>query len=133
MTVARHWRETPGRYNLIGTKCANCGKIFFPRRSLCPECRRASIGKMEPYDLKDEGTVFTYSVIYEASAANSILKPYAVAMVMMSDGILITGQLVDVDIDKIEIGMPVHAVLRKLSEDGPEGIINYGYKFAPGN
>ena len=131
MSVARHWRETPGRYNLIGARCANCGKVFFPKRSICPECRRASIGKIEEYELRNEGTVFTYSVIHEAPAENNKLKPYAIAMVKTEDGILITGQLVDVDIEKIEIGMPVRAVFRKLSEDGPSGIINYGYKFAP--
>ena len=31
-SVAREWREIPGRYNLEGSKCGNCGKIFFPRR-----------------------------------------------------------------------------------------------------
>lgn len=131
MSVARHWRETPGRYNLIGTKCGSCGKVFFPRRSLCPQCRRASIGKMEPYKLKDEGTVYTYSIVHETSAQNSALKPYAIAMIRTDDGVLITAQLVDVDLSKVEIGMPVRAVLRKIGEDGPDGIINYGYKFAP--
>ena len=130
-TVARHWRETPGRYNLVGTKCPSCGKVYFPRRSLCPKCRRASLGKMEPYKLKDEGTVFTYSVIHETPAGNDNLKPYAVAMILTDDGILITGQLTDVDLKDIKIGMPVRAVLRKLGEDGPSGIINYGYKFVP--
>jgi len=131
MSVARHWRETPGRYNLIGVRCGNCSKVFFPRRSICPGCRRASVGKMEPYKLKDEGKIFTYSVIYEAQAENSDLKPYAVAMIQTDDGVLITGQLVDVDLDKISIGMPVRAVFRKIGEDGPAGVINYGYKFAP--
>jgi len=131
MSVARHWRETPGRYNLVGTKCGNCGKVYFPRRSICPECRRASVGKMGPYKLKDEGKVFTYSVIHESPSENSDLKPYAVAMIQTDDGVLITAQLVDVDLEKIEIGMPVRAVLRKISEEGPSGIIHYGYKFAP--
>jgi len=131
MSVARHWRETPGRYNLIGTKCAECGKIYFPRRSLCPKCRRASLGKMESYKLKDEGTVYTYSIIHEAPLDNNTLRPYAVAMIMTEDGVLLTGQLVDVDLEKIEIGMPVRAVLRKIGEDGHSGVINYGYKFAP--
>ena len=131
MSVARHWRETPGRYNLIGTKCGTCGKVYFPRRSLCPKCRRASMGKMLPYKLKDEGLVYTYSIIHEAPSESSNLKPYAVAMVLTDDGVLITGQIVDVELDKIHIGMPVRAVLRKLGEDGPSGVINYGYKFAP--
>ena len=131
MSVARHWRETPGRYNLVGTRCGNCSKVYFPRRSICPECRRASVGKMEPYKLKDEGKVFTYSVIHEAPAESSDLKPYAVAMIMTDDGVLITAQLVDVDLEEIKIGMPVRAVLRKIGEEGPSGIIHYGYKFAP--
>ena len=45
-SVAREWREIPGRYNLEGSKCHCCGKIYFPKRNMCPVCRRESIGKM---------------------------------------------------------------------------------------
>lgn len=130
-SVAREWREIPGRYNLVGTKCTNCGRIYFPARTFCPECRRAGIGKIEPYALARTGTVFTFSVIHEAPDCNNMLKPYAVAMVKTDDGVMIEGQLVDVDLEKIEIGMPVRAVLRKLDADGKAGVIHYGYKFVP--
>ena len=129
--VARAWREFPGKYNLEGTKCGNCGTIFFPRRDFCPKCRREGIGKMGKYMVSREGEIFSFSVIYEAPACNSFLKPYAVAMVKTKDGVLVSGQLVDVELDKIAIGMPVHAVLRKLDEDGAAGIIHYGFKFTP--
>jgi uncharacterized OB-fold protein len=52
-------------------------------------------------------------------------------MVKTKDGVLVSGQLVDVELDKIAIGMPVRAVLRKLDEDGASGIIHYGFKFVP--
>ncbi|MDO5853263.1 MAG: Zn-ribbon domain-containing OB-fold protein [Thermoplasmata archaeon] len=130
-SVAREWREIPGRYNLKGTKCANCGRIFFPARTFCPDCRRASIGKIEEYQVCRTGKVFSYSVIHEAPDCNNLLKPYAVAMVKTDDGVMIEGQLVDVDLAKIEIGMPVRAVLRKLDADGAAGVIHYGYKFVP--
>jgi hypothetical protein len=130
-SVAKEWREIPGRYNLVGCKCGACGKIYFPRRNLCPECRRASIGKMEDYAICRKGKVFTFSVIYDAPECNNLLKPYAVAMVKTDDGVMISAQLVDVDIDKIEIGMPVRAVLRKLDADGESGVIHYGFKFVP--
>lgn len=130
-SVAREWREIPGRYNLVGTKCTNCGRIFFPARTFCPDCRRASIGKIEPYELARTGTVYSFSVIHEAPDCNNMLKPYAVAMVETDDGVMIEGQLVDVDLEKIEIGMPVRAVLRKLDADGKAGVIHYGYKFVP--
>ena len=130
-SVAREWREIPGRYNLVGTKCTNCGRIFFPARTFCPDCRRASIGKIEPYALARTGTVYSFSIIHEAPDCNNMLKPYAVAMVETDDGVMIEGQLVDVDLEKIEIGMPVRAVLRKLDADGKAGVTHYGYKFVP--
>lgn len=132
-SVAREWREIPGRYNLIGNRCGCCGKVFFPKRTICPSCRRASIGKMEEYRLSKEGRVFSFSIVYEAPAENNVLKPYAVAMVETKDGVKITGQIVDADLDKIEIGMPVRVVFRKISEESPMGIIHYGFKFAPKN
>jgi uncharacterized OB-fold protein len=33
--------------------------------------------------------------------------------------------------EKIEIGMPVEMVTRKLRDDGNKGTIVYGYKFRP--
>ena len=129
MVVAREWREIPGRYNLEGTKCTACGRIFFPARSFCPHCRRA--GNMEPHKLSGKGEVYSYSVVHDNSGFNERMMPYAVAMVKDDDGVMIEGQLVDVEMDKIQIGMRVRAVLRKLDEDGDAGIIHYGYKFVP--
>ena len=52
-------------------------------------------------------------------------------MVRTTDGVMISAQLVDVDPAEVRIGMPVRAVLRKISTDGPDGVIHYGYKFVP--
>jgi len=131
MVVAREWREIPGKYNLEGTKCTVCGKIFFPARSFCPECRRASTGKMEPHRLSGKGEVYSYSIIHDTTGFNDRMMPYAVVMVMDDDGVMIEGQLVDVEADQISIGMRVRAMLRKLDEDGAAGTIHYGYKFVP--
>lgn len=130
-STAREWREIPGRYNLKGSKCPECGKAFFPRRSMCPHCRRASIGRMEEYRVVGKGTVYSYSIVYDAPSSNRRMKPYAVGMIRTDDGVMITSQIVDVDLDKVEIGMRVQAVLRKIDEDGPGGVIHYGFKFAP--
>ncbi|NLU45761.1 MAG: Zn-ribbon domain-containing OB-fold protein [Euryarchaeota archaeon] len=130
-SVAKEWREIPGRYNLRGTKCGSCGKVFFPSRSFCPVCRRESIGKVEDYKLDRHGEVYSFSVVHEAPESCSMLKPYAVVMVRNRDGVLLSGQMVDVDVDAIEIGMPVRAVLRKLDADGLAGVIHYGFKFTP--
>ena len=130
-SVAKEWREIPGRYNLEGSKCPCCGKVYFPKRNMCPVCRRESIGKMEPYSISRKGEVYTFSIIHDAPDFTTKLKPYAVAMVRTTDGIMISAQLVDVDPADVRIGMPVRAVLRKIKTDGPDGVIHYGYKFVP--
>ena len=129
--VAKEWREIPARYNLEGSECGNCGRKYFPKRNMCPHCRRNGFGKMHPYQVSRKGKVFTFSVIHDAPECNKSLKPYAVAMIRTDDGLLISGQLVDVDISKIEIGLRVRSVLRKLDEDGASGVIHYGFKFVP--
>ena len=130
-STAREWREIPGRYNIKGSKCPECGKVFFPKRSMCPQCRRASIGKMIEYKVDGKGTIYTYSIVYDAPAANRRMKPYAVGMIRTDDGVLLTAQIVDANLEDIKIGMRVQAVLRKIDEDSPSGVIHYGFKFAP--
>ena len=130
-SVAREWREIPGRYNLKGTKCTNCGTIYFPRRDFCPKCRRAGIGKIEEYAIERKGEVYSFSIVYDAPAANNLIKPYAVVLVKTDDGVMVTGQLVDVNLDDVKIGLRVRVVLRKLDADGNAGIIHYGFKFVP--
>ncbi len=130
-SVAREWREIPGRYNLKGTKCGNCGTKYFPRRDFCPKCRRAGIGKIEEYTIARTGEVYSFSIIYDAPAANNLIKPYAVVLVKTDDDVMVTGQLVDVSPEDVKIGLKVRAVLRKLDADGAAGIIHYGFKFVP--
>jgi uncharacterized OB-fold protein len=130
-TAPRFWRQNPSRYNLVGVKCGSCGKVFFPPRAICPVCRRKSVGKIEPFKLKWEGTVYSFTEVHEGLDEKAIQKPYLVAMVEMDDGPRITGQVIDCETCDLQIGTRVRTVLRRLSEEGPSGIIHYGYKFVP--
>ncbi len=38
MEVVRHWRLQGHRYNLNGSACTRCGKVFFSPRPMCDEC-----------------------------------------------------------------------------------------------
>jgi uncharacterized OB-fold protein len=129
MALARFWRETPSRYNLIGKKCGNCGKVFFPPREICPKCRRASMGKMEQLQLSGKGKVMSFSIIHDGLPEFHMMIPYTVAIIDLDEGARITGQIVDCKPESVEIGSEVKAVFRKLGEEGPCGIIHYGYKF----
>jgi len=125
--TVRAWRHIPQRYNLIGSKCLQCGKVFFPKRILCPECRRK--GKLEDLNLSGKGKILTYSVIETPTDEFKDIAPYVVAIVELEEGAKVTTQIVDYDIEKVEIGKEVEMVFRKIREAGDDGVISYGFKF----
>jgi hypothetical protein len=132
-SVARFWRETIRRYNLGASRCMDCKEVFFPPRAVCPHCsmHRRSLGRMELCQLSGEGEVFSYTVVHEPAEGFEMEVPYVLALVKMAEGPILTAQLVDVEPEDVELGMSVKAVFRELKEEGPEGVIHYGYKFAP--
>jgi uncharacterized protein len=131
MTIARFWRENSPRYNLKASKCGNCGKISFPPRTVCPVCHRKSLGKMQEMQLAGKGEIYSFSIVHDAPAQFEMQKPYVVAMIKLDEGIMLTAQIIDCDPEEIKIGMRVSATFRKLGEEGPGGVIHYGYKFYP--
>ncbi|OPY32489.1 MAG: hypothetical protein A4E32_01071 [Methanomassiliicoccales archaeon PtaU1.Bin124] len=131
MTTARFWRDNQTRYNLMATRCGNCGKVTFPPRNVCPVCHRKSMGKMKRFQLNGEGEVYSFTVVHEAPSAFEMQKPYVLAMIRMDEGVMLTAQLIDVEAADVKIGMKVKATIRKIGEEGPGGIIHYGYKFTP--
>jgi uncharacterized OB-fold protein len=70
-------------------------------------------------------------VVHEPPTGYETQAPYAIALVKLAEGPLVTAQLTDVDAAEIKIGMPVEMVTRRLRTDGEEGVIQYGYKFRP--
>jgi uncharacterized OB-fold protein len=69
--------------------------------------------------------------MYNAPAGFEEYVPYTMALVKLEEGPMVTAQLTDVDADEVQIGMPVEMVTRKLTQEGEEGQILYGYKFRP--
>lgn len=128
-TTARFWREIPSRYNLIGSKCGNCNKTYFPQRILCPDCHRKSVGKMSEHRFPSEGKVATYTVVHNAPSGFEMQVPYIMAIVKLDEDVSLTAQIVDCKPEDVEIGMTVRAVFRRIGQDGKDGAIHYGYKF----
>ncbi|OPX58083.1 MAG: hypothetical protein A4E25_01846 [Methanobacterium sp. PtaB.Bin024] len=125
--IVRGWRHIPQRYNLIGSKCLQCGEVFFPMRVICPKCRRK--GKLEDIKFSGNGKIHSYSVIHTPTDEFKNISPYAVAIIELEEGAKITSQIVDCNTDDVEIGQDVELVFRKIRAEGDEGVISYGYKF----
>jgi uncharacterized OB-fold protein len=125
MITARYHREIPQRYRLEAAKCTKCGNISFPPRLVCPECKAKTF---TPVRLNDEGKLLTYTVVRVASDKFSKETPFAVGIVELNDGVKLTTQITDVNVDSLKVGQRVKLVFRKIQDDGKAGIHCYGYK-----
>ena len=81
-------------------------------------------------DFVGEGVVYSYTVVQDAPENFAEQAPYILALVKLDEGAIVTAQLTDVDA-AIAIGDRVEMVTRKLSTEGKQGTIVYGYKFRP--
>ena len=126
MSIPRNWRTRQQRYRLKAEVCHECGNTIFPPRDVCPHCAEK---KQSWTDLSGHGEVYSYTTMYSAPSGFEEYIPYTMALVKLDEGPMITAQLTDVNSDEVFIGMPVEMVTRKLTEDGDEGQIVYGYKF----
>ncbi|MAU09713.1 MAG: hypothetical protein CL607_07830 [Anaerolineaceae bacterium] len=74
------------------------------------------------------GQVYSFTVVQDPPAGFEAYAPYAIALVKLDEGQLVTAQLTDIEGD-IAIGDRVEMVTRRLATEGPNGMIVYGYKF----
>lgn len=124
MEISRNWRLQKQRYGLVGEVCPHCDAKIFPPRDVCPNCAGES---KTPFKFSGKGEVYSFTKVYDAP--EGFVGPYIVALIRLAEGPMISAQITDTD--RVEIGQPVEMVTRKLSEDGPKGLNNYGYKFRP--
>lgn len=126
VTVPKTWREMPQRYRLEAGKCNNCGKIYFPPRLICSNCRYKDF---TPIKLPKKGKIFSFTIIRTPSSEFKDYSPFAIAIIELDDiGLKLMCQVVDCNFNELEIGKRVTLVFRKIQEDGSSGIIAYGYK-----
>jgi uncharacterized protein len=75
------------------------------------------------------GTVYSYTLLQEVPAGYEEQAPYLLALVKLDEGPLVTAQITDAGAEGVAIGDRVEMVTRKLTAEGNQGMIVYGYKF----
>src|SRR3989338_5292329 len=121
------WRRIPERYRLLGTQCLTCNIKYFPKRNVCPTCRRK--GKITEFQFAGKGKIYSFTEIYAPPAGFEDQAPYVLAIIELDEGAKLTSQIVDAHSKDVKIGDSVQAVFRILQKDDPEGLIHYGFKF----
>lgn len=75
------------------------------------------------------GEIYSYTMLQEIPEGYEEQAPYVLALVKLDEGPILTAQITDLDDQSLSIGDRVEMVTRKLTTEGPKGVIVYGYKF----
>lgn len=81
--------------------------------------------------LNQTGKLISWTEISAPPVSFQWQQTYLVGLIKLDSGETTVHQLVEVSRDQLKMGMKLKGVLRKLYEDGPEGVITYGVKFKP--
>lgn len=110
------------------SKCAQCGKVFFPERMVCSSCGSKKLSKVQ---LSKRGKLLTFTVIRYPPTGYESQAPYVVGLVELPEGVRVLSRITDCRPEQVKIGMEVEATVRRVTSIEPDGLIMYGYKFRP--
>ena len=110
------WKATV-EHRLVIPRCKSCGTFRMPPGPVCHECQSMELDYVE---VSGKGSVYSFTVIRRAmipALKESI--PYIVAVVELPDAgeVRLVTNMIDVDPDEVQIGMPVEVVWDDLDEE----------------
>ena len=97
---------------LTALKCTACGALAIPPKAFCESCGKRAWTEVA---LKGDGIVESYTVIRVAPRKFAGDVPYAIVAVRLTEGVSLLGRVVDVPVDKVDVGMRVR--FRPLTGD----------------
>ncbi len=95
-------------------RCGGCGVLRHPPGPACPRC--GSIGKAEYQVAAGTGTVYSYVVHHHPPVPGKKL-PIIVALVELTEGVRMLGELTGIDPGDVSVGMPVLASFDRITDD----------------
>jgi hypothetical protein len=106
-----------------GTRCKDCGRVFFPPRADCYQCLADN---MEWFDVTGKGRLLTYSRLQFAPVGFQEDVPYCIALLDYGDYKIFGRIAADLPADELQIGMEMVAEANRL----PNGQLNYVFRRA---
>lgn len=78
-----------------------------------------------------KGIIESFTIVHTAPSGYSQYAPFPVAIVRLSSGARLIGQVVDFDDVSLKIGTKVVTVIRRQRTEGKKEVIPYVIKFRP--
>jgi uncharacterized OB-fold protein len=106
---------------VMGTRCQDCGLVFFPPRSDCYQCLA---GNMEWFEVSGAGKLVTYSKLEYAPIGFQDDVPYCIALLDYGD-FKVFGRIDrNLPEEQISVGMEMKTAANTL----PNGQLNYVFQ-----
>jgi len=103
---------------VMGTRCRDCGLVFFPPRADCHQCLA---GNMEWFEVSGAGRLVTYSQLQFAPVGFQEDVPYCIALLDYGDYKVFGRISSDIAEEELKIGMEMTTTANTL----PNGQLNY--------
>lgn len=117
----------PGASHLLGSRCRECGSIFFPTRIYCGRCCTTTV---ETLALSRRGKLFSYSLNQRKGKLALVDVPYVEAEVELPEGVHVFTVLTVRSPEGLHLGMDMELVIEKVAEDNAGNDV-VAYKFRP--
>ena len=112
---------------LIGTKCSDCGEIFFPQQRVCSYC--SSLNTKETL-FSRRGTLDLYTCTHYGPPGYAGELPLFVGFIRLPEGTRIISPIQKGDVKELKAGMKMQMVLNTVGTDD-QGNELVSFAFAP--
>jgi uncharacterized OB-fold protein len=110
-----------GQPHLVGSACNACGRVYFPRQTLCFECMQENT--LADRFLSRSGTLYAYTIVErESIAPKGFEVPYVYGYVDLPEGVRVVAKIVGWKRETLKLDLPVEMVVEPLrkSETGAD-------------
>lgn len=113
---------------LLGTRCADCGTLYYPHVVSCrnPDCEGKGVA---PARIMGRGRLYSFTVQrYRPPPLFAIepWQPYAVGLVDVENGLRVMG-IVEAPFEEVRIGMPLRLSTLILNAAGGETVMTHSF------
>jgi len=119
--------DTKEKNRLIGSKCKECGRYFFPQRKWCAFCAEPTTEEVE---LSNEGVLSSFSTMTRKTKYALIETPYILGEVKIPEGISIYSVINTDNPEKLQMGQKVQLDSVEIKKDEDENSV-IAYSFSP--
>lgn len=119
------WQMRNGRPTLLGSRCAACGAVQFPARTVCPACGPGTA--MAPAELSRRGRLYAYSQLHQSKPA--FPTPYFMGYVDLPEGVRVPARIACGDSQVPQLQMELELDAAAVARDaGGADVVSYVFR-----